>query len=118
MVEPIRVGSIDDIDIGEAFVVAGEDNATGEDIAIVHAEDDGFYAINDICTHQYASLAQGWVEGVCIECPVHSSQFDLRTGKVSGPPATRDTVVHRLEVVDNDLMLYAGEPPAPDTQVS
>jgi 3-phenylpropionate/trans-cinnamate dioxygenase ferredoxin component len=69
------------------------------------------YAIDDTCTHQDASLADGWVEGCLVECPLHASCFDLRTGEVTGPPARRPVRTHRIEVVDG--MVYVQPAPAP-----
>jgi 3-phenylpropionate/trans-cinnamate dioxygenase ferredoxin subunit len=59
-----------------------------------------FYAIDDTCTHQDASLADGWLEGCTIECPLHASRFDLRTGRPSGPPAKRPVRTHQVVVSD------------------
>ncbi|PWR70961.1 Rieske (2Fe-2S) protein [Methanospirillum lacunae] len=45
-----------------------------------------FYAIGDRCGHENASLARGKLEGTLVVCPMHSSKFDVKTGKkVSGP---------------------------------
>jgi 3-phenylpropionate/trans-cinnamate dioxygenase ferredoxin component len=49
--------------------------------------DGELFAVDDTCTHQDASLADGWVEGYTVECPLHASCFDLRTGNPTGPPA-------------------------------
>jgi 3-phenylpropionate/trans-cinnamate dioxygenase ferredoxin subunit len=59
-----------------------------------------FYAIDDTCTHQDASLADGWLEGCTVECPLHASCFDLRTGLPSGPPAKRPVRTHQVVVSD------------------
>ncbi|NYI07263.1 non-heme iron oxygenase ferredoxin subunit [Allostreptomyces psammosilenae] len=47
------------------------------------------YAVYDICSHANVSLSEGEVEDCAIECWLHGSRFDLRTGKPSGPPASR-----------------------------
>ena len=56
-------------------------------IAVFHTDDGEVFAIDDTCTHQDASLADGWLEGCEIECPLHASRFNLRTGAVDAPPA-------------------------------
>lgn len=66
-------------------------------IAVFNVDGD-FYAIDDTCTHQDASLADGWLDGCAVECPLHASCFDLRTGKVSGPPAKTPVRTHRVVV--------------------
>jgi 3-phenylpropionate/trans-cinnamate dioxygenase ferredoxin subunit len=69
-------------------------------IAVFHTEDGEVFAIDDTCTHQDASLADGWLEGCEVECPLHASKFDLRTGKVDAPPAKKPVRTHRVEIVD------------------
>ncbi|WP_298132224.1 bifunctional 3-phenylpropionate/cinnamic acid dioxygenase ferredoxin subunit [Micropruina sp.] len=61
------------------------------------------YAIDDTCTHQDASLAEGWVEDCRVECPLHASTFSLLTGDVDSPPARRGVRAHRIEVVGDDV---------------
>ena len=73
-------------------------------ISIFHT-DDGLFAIDDTCTHQDASLADGWVEDCTVECPLHESCFDLRTGAVSGPPAKVGVRTHRVGVVEDQVWL-------------
>jgi 3-phenylpropionate/trans-cinnamate dioxygenase ferredoxin component len=77
----IFVGSVDDIPPGEAVRVEAE-----VPIAVFNVDGE-LFAIDDTCTHQDASLADGWVEGCAVECPLHAACFDLRTGMPSGPPA-------------------------------
>ena len=74
--------------------------ATEPAVAIFHTEDGEVFAIDDTCTHQDASLADGWLEGCEVECPLHASRFDLRTGRVDAPPAKLPVRTHRVEVTD------------------
>jgi 3-phenylpropionate/trans-cinnamate dioxygenase ferredoxin subunit len=90
------------IEPGEALRVESPETQ-GVPIAIFHAEDDEFYAIDDTCTHQDASLADGWLEGCEVECPLHASRFDLRTGAVDAPPAKRPIRTHQVRVVDDTV---------------
>jgi 3-phenylpropionate/trans-cinnamate dioxygenase ferredoxin component len=69
-------------------------------IAVFHTEDGQLFAIDDTCTHQDASLADGWLEGCEIECPLHASKFDLRTGAVDAPPAKRPVRTHEVAISD------------------
>jgi 3-phenylpropionate/trans-cinnamate dioxygenase ferredoxin component len=89
----IPVCELGAIPSGEAVRVDGE-----VPIAVFNA-DGKLYAIDDTCTHQDASLADGWLEGCVVECPLHGSCFDLRTGQVSGPPAKRPVRTHRVVVL-------------------
>jgi 3-phenylpropionate/trans-cinnamate dioxygenase ferredoxin component len=47
-----------------------------------------FYAIDDTCTHEVWSLADGYIHGTHVECALHSARFDLRTGEALCLPAT------------------------------
>ena len=49
--------------------------------------DDGFYVIDDTCTHDDGPLADGYLDGNAIECPRHGARFDVKTGKVLCLPA-------------------------------
>ena len=66
-------------------------------VAIVHA-DDGFHAIADRCSHADVSLAEGEVVDCTIECWLHGSAFDLRTGAALTPPATRPVRVYATRI--------------------
>jgi 3-phenylpropionate/trans-cinnamate dioxygenase ferredoxin subunit len=108
----IRVAALDDIAIGEGLAISSDITGTDDDIALLRDDDGTVYALNDTCTHAVASLSDGWVEDGAVECPVHASRFCLRNGKVLGPPATVDTVAHRVEVRDGEVYLFPGETPA------
>lgn len=80
-----------------AFVdlCAEEDIAVGEmrrfevaarSLALYHLEE-GFYATAAICTHEYAQLTLGELEGRRVTCPLHGARFDVVTGRVLSPPA-------------------------------
>ena len=58
--------------------------------------------VDDTCTHQEASLSEGDLdlERCAIECPLHGSAFDLRTGDAITLPAVEPVRVHRVEVAD------------------
>jgi 3-phenylpropionate/trans-cinnamate dioxygenase ferredoxin component len=73
-------------------------------IAVFHTDDGELFAIDDTCTHQDASLADGWLEGDEIECPLHASRFSLRTGHVDAPPAKRPVRTHEV-IVGADGMI-------------
>lgn len=82
---------------------------TAPPIAVFRTEDGELFAIDDTCTHQDASLADGWVEGCEVECPLHASRFDLRTGTVDAPPAKRPVRVHEVRVIDGDIMVIESD---------
>jgi len=64
-----------------------------------------FYAIEDVCTHDGGSLAAGDVEGFEIICPRHGACFDLRTGKVTAPPACEDIATFAVRIHDGRVQV-------------
>ncbi|GAA2583036.1 non-heme iron oxygenase ferredoxin subunit [Dactylosporangium fulvum] len=97
----IRVCSATDVAKGEAVRVTVD----GTDIALVHADDDHFYAVYDECSHAAVPLSEGEVEGCTLECWLHGSRFDLRTGEPTGLPATEPVPVYPVEVRDGDVYI-------------
>lgn len=59
---------------------------------------DGIFATHNICTHQRASLADGYIEKDCIECPLHQGRFEIRTGRAVDGPVEIDLQVFPVKV--------------------
>ncbi|MFD8914104.1 non-heme iron oxygenase ferredoxin subunit [Streptomyces sp. NPDC059575] len=76
----------------------------GTPVSVVKTEGE-VYAIYDICSHANVSLSEGEVEDGQIECWLHGSCFDLRTGKPSGPPATRPVPVYPVKIEGDDVLV-------------
>ena len=99
MTEFIRICSTEDVPKGTAVRAV-----TGDlELAVVHAEDDSFYAVYDECSHAAVALSEGEIDGCTLECWLHGSRFDLRTGDPSGLPATEPVPVFPVEVRDGDV---------------
>lgn len=77
------VGSVDDVAREDVIGVAVGENP----VAIVRTADDRFFAIDAVCTHGRASLADGFVDGTEIECPKHNGRFSVTTGEAVASPA-------------------------------
>lgn len=73
-------------------------------ISLVLTEGEVF-AIYDICSHANVSLSEGEVDGCAIECWLHGSSFDLRTGKPSALPATRPVPVYPVKIEGDDVLV-------------
>ncbi len=95
----IRVCRAAEVAKGEVVQVTVEDT----EIALVHADDDTFYAVYDECSHAAVPLSEGEIEGCTLECWLHGSRFDLRTGEPTGLPATEPVATFAVEVRDGDL---------------
>jgi 3-phenylpropionate/trans-cinnamate dioxygenase ferredoxin subunit len=109
--QPIDVLAAADLDDGEMRTIPAEETGWSDAITIFR---DGktYYALDDTCPHEKASLGEGWLENGEIECPLHQSRFSLETGAVTCPPATQNARAHRVEVVDGRVLLTPGRSPA------
>jgi 3-phenylpropionate/trans-cinnamate dioxygenase ferredoxin component len=92
--------AVGDVADGTAIAV----RLDGEDIAVVRDGDD-FYAVRDECSHASIALSEGDVEGCEIECWLHGSRFDLRTGKPLSLPATEPVPVYPVKVEGDDVLV-------------
>lgn len=65
------------------------------------------YAIEDACNHAGASLAEGWVEGRCVICPMHAYAFDLKTGHLDRPKGLcGDQRTYRAVIEGDEVAVY------------
>ena len=62
-----------------------------------------FFAVDNICTHEYACFTDGFIEGDEVECPLHQARFDIRTGKATSPPATVDLRTYPVKREGDDI---------------
>lgn len=82
----------------------------GRQLSVVRAEDGSLHAIDDICTHANVSLSEGEVEDCTIECWLHGSRFDLRTGEPTGLPATVPIGVYEVTIEGDDVLVDVTAP--------
>jgi len=82
-------------------------------VAVVRAGGEVF-ALHDVCSHEEVPLSEGDIYDHTVECYLHGSCFDLRTGKPTGPPATRPVPVYRVKIEGDDVYVALGEDRADD----
>lgn len=87
---PVRVCAVAELAEDEAVLV----EILGQGTVAVFFTEDSYFGIADRCSHQKASLSDGFVDNCAVECPLHSSAFSLRTGVPDGPPATAAVAVY------------------------
>lgn len=82
---------------------------SGRPVAVVRSNGE-VYAIHDVCSHAEVPLSEGDVDGTTIECWLHGSRFDLRTGRPTGLPATKPVPVYpvRIEGSGDDAVVLVG----------
>lgn len=72
-------------------------------VALYRAEGE-YYATSVVCSHGQASLADGYLEGYEIECPLHQGLFDIRTGAAVGAPCTEPVKSYPARLNENGLI--------------
>ena len=100
----IPVCKVSDVAEGGKTIVEVEDRI----VALFHVGG-RFFALDDTCTHDGGTLADGQLEGHVIVCPRHGAKFDIRDGRVLSMPATSDTVAHEVKVEGEDVWIKLNE---------
>ena len=90
-----RACSLSDVPEDEGVAVT-----IGRYDVVVCRNGDEVFALQDLCSHAAVALSEGEVEGCTIECFLHGSRFDLRTGKPTGLPATEPVTTFPVDVRD------------------
>lgn len=99
----VRVCDVTDVPVGEAkrFAVADQE------VAVVNLGEEGFRAIDAVCSHEHYFLDEGDVdvdEGT-IECPKHGSLFDVGSGKPLGLPAIKPVATFAVTLTDDAVWI-------------
>lgn len=97
----VRVTDLSDLPEGEMIGVSHEDH----DIAVYRTETGEVYATDNVCTHEYALLTDGWFEGCEVECPRHAGRFDIRDGKGLCAPIEKDLRVYETRIEDGAVFV-------------
>jgi nitrite reductase/ring-hydroxylating ferredoxin subunit len=71
------------------------------------------YATQDICTHEHAFLSEGYIDGDCIECPLHQALFHIPTGEVRSAPATENLRIYAVRVVGPHIEVRSNDTTTP-----
>lgn len=100
----VEVMSADEVEEELIYPFAVDD----EDRVLTRVEGE-ICALEGICTHEYAELAEGEVEDGTIWCPLHGSGFDVHTGAVTNLPATVPLKTYDVKVIDGAVYV-AREP--------
>jgi len=74
----------------------------GEPVAIIRAEGE-LYALRDVCSHAEVPLSEGEIYDHTVECWLHGSCFDVRTGEPTGPPATEPVATYPVKIEGDDV---------------
>jgi nitrite reductase/ring-hydroxylating ferredoxin subunit len=90
----VEVAKKSEIAEGSAIAVEVE----GKRLAIINLDGE-IYAIDDDCPHEGGPLSEGRISGEEIECPWHTSHFNIKTGRVTMDPATEDVATYKVRLI-------------------
>ena len=102
MARLVRVASVGDIPAGGKKVV----QVDGIEVALFNVDDEQYYAVEDVCTHDGGPLAEGEVVDTYeIECPRHGARFDMRTGEALCMPAFEPIETYEVVIEEGNINL-------------
>ena len=96
----VTVARVGEIPEGGRKIVRIED----QEVAVFHL-DGGYFAIEDVCTHDGGPVAEGALEGDIIECPRHGGRFNVKTGAAVAFPATSPVPTYEVRVHGDDIQV-------------
>ena len=102
----VRACAVAEVPVGMAI---GIDLGGDADIAVVNTAD-GFFAIRDVCSHAEVPLSDGDIDGCTLECYMHGSRFDLRTGEPTSLPAYDPVPVYPVRLDGDDVLVDVKNP--------
>ena len=77
----------------------------GNEQVLLANVDGSIHAVDDICSHAYATLSEGELTGEQVECPLHGGSFNVTTGEVLGPPADEPVRVYKVQIEGDDILV-------------
>ena len=96
----VKVAQVSEIKPGEMIMV----NLGGDQVLLANVNGN-IHAVEDICSHAYASLSEGDLNGEEVECPLHGGVFSVVTGEAIGPPANEPVKLFQIQVDGDDILI-------------
>lgn len=96
----VKVAQMGELSPGEMKTVE-----IGHDRILLANVDGNIYACDGICSHAYASLSEGDLNGAEVECPLHGSNFNVITGEALTPPAEERLRLFEVRIQGQDIMV-------------
>ncbi len=93
-----RVAAASEVEENEPLQVKLNDRLIG-----LFRVDGQVYATDDVCTHQFAILSEGYQDGDTIECPLHQAVFHIPTGEARSEPADENLRTYPVKVEADDI---------------
>jgi nitrite reductase/ring-hydroxylating ferredoxin subunit len=100
----VAVAKVGDLEPGELMYVEVDD----EPVCLINL-DGQYHAINDICTHEEASLSDGTIIDGEIECPLHGGAFDICTGQPTNFPVVVPIEKYQVRIEGDEVQVSIKE---------
>ena len=100
----VTVGPVSELCEGAVLGVS-----VGESDIAIYCVGGKLYATDNVCTHAYARLSDGFLDGHEIECPLHFGRFDVRTGKGLCAPIVSDVRTYPVRVKAQDMQVLVAD---------
>ena len=88
----------------------------GREVLVCHSRE-GVFALDNVCTHAFARKDEGRLRGVRLICPLHGASFDVRDGRVLGPPASQPLRRYQVRILDGTIEVALEAEQAAETSV-
>ena len=96
----VKVAQVSEIKPGEMISV----EVNNEQVLLSNVGG-SIHAVDVICSHAYATLSEGDLDGEEVECPLHGGKFNLTTGEAIGPPADEAVQVYKVQIEGADILV-------------
>lgn len=96
----VKVARTDELSSGQMKLVE-----VGEERILLANVEGEYHAVAEVCTHAYAPLSEGELNGEEVECPLHGSVFSAKTGEALSPPADESLTVYPVRVEGSDILI-------------
>ncbi len=96
----VKVAQVSEIKPGEMMAVE-----VGSEQVLLANVNGNIHAVDDICSHAYASLSEGDLNGPEVECPLHGGAFNVTTGEPVCPPANESVRVYKVQIEGDDILV-------------
>jgi nitrite reductase/ring-hydroxylating ferredoxin subunit len=103
----VRVARAADVPRGRVLEVT----VGSRSVVICHTRE-GWFAVDNVCTHAYAKLSEGRLRRTKLICPLHGGAFDCRTGAAIGSPAVMPVATYAVRLTGEDVEIALDGPSA------
>ena len=96
----VKVAEVGELSPGDMKMVE-----VGDDQVLVSNVEGTIYACDNVCSHAFAALSGGDLDGESVECPLHGSVFNVITGEATSPPARENLRVFQVRIDGQDVLV-------------